>query len=149
MMLRGRHRGLPYALDRAILLPSEQLQKKEAEDADRRYRRGSFHVEPGYGAETMMQGATYNSGDAGDIDEMDMAMKSGSDQPSSPVGVGNGIDHSSPERRPIRRTTSRLSAQTSNGNIGNGNISRRQRSRSLSRIIVGGLSAGPSIPRHD
>lgn len=25
MMIRGRHRGLPYKLDRAILLPSEQL----------------------------------------------------------------------------------------------------------------------------
>lgn len=25
MMIRGRHRGLPYQLDRAILLPSEHL----------------------------------------------------------------------------------------------------------------------------
>lgn len=42
MQLRGRHRGLPYALDRAILLPSESLHKKEDEDAMRRARRGSF-----------------------------------------------------------------------------------------------------------
>jgi Trk-type K+ transport system membrane component len=42
MMLRGRHRGLPYALDRAILLPSESLQRKEAEmDERRRERRAS------------------------------------------------------------------------------------------------------------
>ncbi|KAF2841299.1 potassium transport protein TRK1/TRK2 [Patellaria atrata CBS 101060] len=41
MQIRGRHRGLPYALDRAILLPSESLHKKEAEDAIRRARRGS------------------------------------------------------------------------------------------------------------
>ncbi|KAI4723602.1 potassium transport protein TRK1/TRK2 [Aureobasidium sp. EXF-10727] len=33
MMIRGRHRGLPYALDRAILLPSENLHKNEAESA--------------------------------------------------------------------------------------------------------------------
>ncbi|CZR56562.1 probable potassium transport protein 1 [Phialocephala subalpina] len=33
MQVRGRHRGLPYELDRAILLPSEHLQKKEAEQA--------------------------------------------------------------------------------------------------------------------
>ncbi|KAG9674293.1 potassium transport protein TRK1/TRK2, partial [Aureobasidium melanogenum] len=33
MMVRGRHRGLPYALDRAILLPSENLNKNEAEGA--------------------------------------------------------------------------------------------------------------------
>lgn len=35
MQLRGRHRGLPYALDRAILLPSESLQAKEAKEAER------------------------------------------------------------------------------------------------------------------
>ncbi|KAK3060989.1 hypothetical protein LTS18_007261, partial [Coniosporium uncinatum] len=36
MQIRGRHRGLPYALDRAILLPSETLHKKEQEEAERR-----------------------------------------------------------------------------------------------------------------
>lgn len=35
MQIRGRHRGLPYALDKAILLPSENLQEKEAEEAAR------------------------------------------------------------------------------------------------------------------
>jgi Trk-type K+ transport system membrane component len=42
MQIRGRHRGLPYALDRAILLPSESLHQKENEDATRRARRGSM-----------------------------------------------------------------------------------------------------------
>jgi len=43
MMIRGRHRGLPYGLDRAILLPSESLNVKEAADADARAgRRGSL-----------------------------------------------------------------------------------------------------------
>lgn len=41
MQVRGRHRGLPYELDRAILLPSEHLQKKEAEEAARIARRRS------------------------------------------------------------------------------------------------------------
>lgn len=41
MQIRGRHRGLPYALDRAILLPSESLHQKENEDATRRARRSS------------------------------------------------------------------------------------------------------------
>jgi Trk-type K+ transport system membrane component len=41
MQIRGRHRGLPYALDRAILLPSESLHQKENEDATRRARRNS------------------------------------------------------------------------------------------------------------
>ncbi|KIW68270.1 hypothetical protein PV04_04227 [Phialophora macrospora] len=35
MQIRGRHRGLPYELDRAILLPSESLQAKEAKEAER------------------------------------------------------------------------------------------------------------------
>lgn len=39
MQIRGRHRGLPYELDRAILLPSESLQKKEVQDEERRIRR--------------------------------------------------------------------------------------------------------------
>ncbi|KAF7550203.1 hypothetical protein G7046_g8090 [Stylonectria norvegica] len=32
MQIRGRHRGLPYGLDRAVLLPSEARFKKEAEE---------------------------------------------------------------------------------------------------------------------
>lgn len=48
MMIRGRHRGLPYSLDRAILLPSESLNQKEAEDADARpARRRNSTVSPG------------------------------------------------------------------------------------------------------
>lgn len=39
MMIRGRHRGLPYSLDKAILLPSEGLQKKEEEEASKRLAR--------------------------------------------------------------------------------------------------------------
>ena len=39
MEIRGRHRGLPYALDRAILLPSEDLHQKEHEEDARRLSR--------------------------------------------------------------------------------------------------------------
>ncbi|PGH09818.1 hypothetical protein GX51_00505 [Blastomyces parvus] len=39
MEIRGRHRGLPYELDRAILLPSESLNRKELRDANKRLRR--------------------------------------------------------------------------------------------------------------
>lgn len=34
MEIRGRHRGLPYGLDRAILLPSESRFRKEAEEQE-------------------------------------------------------------------------------------------------------------------
>ncbi|CAK7228105.1 low affinity potassium transporter [Sporothrix bragantina] len=40
MMIRGRHRGLPYGLDRAILLPSESLNEKEAAAAEAELARG-------------------------------------------------------------------------------------------------------------
>src|SRR5439155_728312 len=33
VMIRGRHRGLPVAIDRAILLPGEHLAMAEEEDA--------------------------------------------------------------------------------------------------------------------
>lgn len=49
MQIRGRHRGLPYELDRAILLPNDALHRKEDADAAKRaVRRNSSlsHVEP-------------------------------------------------------------------------------------------------------
>ena len=47
MQIRGRHRGLPYELDRAVLLPSDRLHKKEDVDAGRRVqRRNSNIVDP-------------------------------------------------------------------------------------------------------
>ena len=39
MQVRGRHRGLPYELDRAVLLPSEKLQAKEAGEGQRMLQR--------------------------------------------------------------------------------------------------------------
>ncbi|KAL6234858.1 hypothetical protein BDW75DRAFT_211052 [Aspergillus navahoensis] len=44
MQIRGRHRGLPYSLDRAILLPSESLQQKEILDSERRMRRRASNL---------------------------------------------------------------------------------------------------------
>ncbi|KAK9454470.1 cation transport protein-domain-containing protein [Dipodascopsis uninucleata] len=41
MMLRGRHRGLPYRVDRAILLPSESLAKKDLKQENMIGRRPS------------------------------------------------------------------------------------------------------------
>ncbi|KAJ5272389.1 hypothetical protein N7478_007514 [Penicillium angulare] len=44
MQIRGRHRGLPYALDRAVLLPSDALNRHEAEDSERRMRRRTSNL---------------------------------------------------------------------------------------------------------
>jgi hypothetical protein len=42
-MLRGRHRGLPVAIDKAVLLPNEGLHDLEEEDAHIRLERRSLH----------------------------------------------------------------------------------------------------------
>ncbi|KAJ5563063.1 hypothetical protein N7535_002491 [Penicillium sp. DV-2018c] len=47
MQVRGRHRGLPYALDRAVLLPSDALNRHEAEEAERRMRRRASNLSGG------------------------------------------------------------------------------------------------------
>ncbi|CDK25510.1 unnamed protein product [Kuraishia capsulata CBS 1993] len=39
MMIRGRHRGLPYALDRAIMLPSEKMKHRDDVQAHHAVRR--------------------------------------------------------------------------------------------------------------
>ena len=44
MQIRGRHRGLPYELDRAVLLPSDALHKKEDEDAAKRIQRRNSSI---------------------------------------------------------------------------------------------------------
>ena len=59
MMLRGRHRGLPYALDRAILLPSDSGERKAAEEVARRVSAAS-HTHTGVdGAAPTSGGGTF------------------------------------------------------------------------------------------
>lgn len=41
VMIRGRHRGLPVAIDRAVLLPDEHLAAAEEEDAQIRLERSA------------------------------------------------------------------------------------------------------------
>ena len=72
MMIRGRHRGLPYELDRAILLPSEALHKKESADASARRRRNS---------------------NASNIDNSTPGMQRGSTFPHRPTGTTSSQDH--------------------------------------------------------
>lgn len=42
VMIRGRHRGLPVAIDRAVLLPGEHLAQAEEEDAQIRLDRSQY-----------------------------------------------------------------------------------------------------------
>jgi Trk-type K+ transport system membrane component len=43
VMIRGRHRGLPVAIDKAIMLPSDKLIRAEEEDAQIRMERTMSH----------------------------------------------------------------------------------------------------------
>ncbi|KAF2212085.1 hypothetical protein CERZMDRAFT_112327 [Cercospora zeae-maydis SCOH1-5] len=132
MMIRGRHRGLPYALDRAILLPSDKLQQKEHEEAERRLtRRGSMH------------GKTRTWED-GELDENGLPAQhtrpqSRSDQAMTAAAGGDQ------DPAGLRKVNTRRSTALSNKSGG----LNHKRSRSLSRVIVGGLSAGPTFSKRE
>lgn len=127
MMLRGRHRGLPYALDRAILLPSENLHKQEDEEAK---RRGALATPSESG-----------DGEDGDVDT-DLPR-----QHSTGAGMGRrnstmyeggvGINMRSGRRNSEISTVSKRSTDPA---------ASRQNKRRLSNVFMAGLSAGPSIP---
>jgi potassium uptake Trk family protein len=134
MMIRGRHRGLPYALDRAILLPSEKLQQKEAEASERRLaiaRRGSMFAE---GNEN--EGISW---ERGDLDNYGLPRQHTLDR----HGAAGGDDGDAVRRVHTRRSTAAGSAKSGGMSPGH------QRVRSLSRVVLGGLSAGPTFSKRD
>ncbi|KXT03511.1 hypothetical protein AC578_1641 [Pseudocercospora eumusae] len=152
MMIRGRHRGLPYALDRAILLPSEKLHKKEAEEGDvlsrRLTRRGSAFAE-----DSRRDGAWEN-------DELDKyglpAQHTGSSHARSKTDIamtaGAGGD-AEPQGLLQRRSTAVSSTNSREGTTAQvglpvSSAARHKRGRSLSRLIVGGLASGPTFSKH-
>jgi hypothetical protein len=70
MMIRGRHRGLPYGLDRAILLPSESLNEQEAADANDRMARIQSHASAATGGprpSSMGRKKSFSGGEHGNI----------------------------------------------------------------------------------
>lgn len=125
MMLRGRHRGLPYALDRAILLPSESLHKKEVEEAAKRaVRRASIATtgEDGEGRPPM-------NGDSGPGFPRYHTNRSGLDDGGNETGLS----------RMRTRRMSEVSAFSG----------RNREGWDLGRMISGALSAGPTNRKYD
>lgn len=116
MMLRGRHRGLPYALDRAILLPSEKLNHKEKIASDKFGRRNSIATN-----EIDTQATT------------PVERQRSQAWPASNTFAGRVPE---PQGSPtgIRMRTRRGSEPTT-------------RRRSFSHVLIGGLSAGPTVKR--
>ncbi|KAK4992170.1 low affinity potassium transporter [Elasticomyces elasticus] len=121
MMLRGRHRGLPYALDRAILLPSENLHKGEQEEAERRKRRNSFAPAP---EDAAAAAAEHNRIELDD---------EGLPRQHTFVHGGGRIV---PTAGAQQRRGSTMSARTAKGGYAN-----------LGRVLTGALSAGPTYGR--
>ena len=90
MQIRGRHRGLPYELDRAILLPSDSLHEKEDADASRR----------------MLQRRNSN------LSQMEINGHTMSRQPTRASATGRDQEHTSPAE--LRKT----GTHTSHGSHG-------------------------------
>ncbi|KAH6610676.1 potassium transporter [Trichoderma cornu-damae] len=61
MQIRGRHRGLPYGLDRAVILPSEARLKREQEEAEAALARTSTAVSTAVGTGLQRQATTGRS----------------------------------------------------------------------------------------
>ncbi|KAI5356582.1 Putative cation transporter [Septoria linicola] len=145
MMIRGRHRGLPYALDRAILLPSDKLQQKEHEEAERRLiRRGSMFAE-----ENQSKFGRNRTWEDGELDKAGLPAQhtrpqSRADQAMTAAAGGD----QDPEG--LRKVNTRRSTALSNhGDAGPSHQHKRTRSRSLSRVVLSGLSAGPTWSKRD
>ena len=68
MEIRGRHRGLPYALDRAILLPSERLHRVETEEMTRKLQHQEQHEQQTENHQQKDQGITPSSSAAATAD---------------------------------------------------------------------------------
>ena len=89
MQIRGRHRGLPYELDRAILLPSDSLHKKEDEDAAKRlHRRNSSISNLGHQSNDLGANAGTTADDATNSGrELDGALENGLHQQNPHSGA--------------------------------------------------------------
>jgi hypothetical protein len=136
MMVRGRHRGLPYALDRAILLPSEKLQKKEAEASQRHLqRRGSIFAEEN---QTFHRGTTWEDSE---LDNYGLPRQHTMDDRMMSGAASGEIDGEGMRRLHTRRSTAAVST--------NSTPRQHKRSRSIGRVIGSALSAGPTLPKRD
>jgi potassium uptake Trk family protein len=153
MMLRGRHRGLPYALDRAILLPSENLHKKEAEEATRRHqRRNSLYPENTHedglvnsrsNSPVMRRRTTWEDGD---LDGYGLPRQHLATAGVDPMRVNSGEMHEGVGRKMTRRgsgfsTVSKMEDFKRER--------RHTRNRSLGRFVASGLGAGPTFSKHE
>nr|OQO31581.1 hypothetical protein B0A51_01423 [Rachicladosporium sp. CCFEE 5018] len=141
MMIRGRHRGLPYALDRAILLPSEHLHKKEAEDADRRHERRNTFTAAELEHDTAGLRRRRTAGDALSLDEEGLPRQhTGMDGMGDPMLAGAGG---------VRRETGMQRRGSGYSTVSQFERRKHERGKSLASFVAGGLGAGPTWAKDD
>jgi len=142
MMIRGRHRGLPYALDRAILLPSENLHKKEAEEATRRHeRRNSMYVD-----------ADEAAGGGGLTTRTTGLQTPGSFRRGTTWEDGELDEHGLPKQHTVFEGVDPGPGMRQRRGSGFSTVSKmerhkHERSRSLAQFVASGLSAGPTFSK--
>ncbi|WPG98350.1 Hypothetical protein R9X50_00113900 [Acrodontium crateriforme] len=135
MMIRGRHRGLPYALDRAILLPSENLNKHDEETTIP--RRTSTLTIDNTNEPIFRRQSTW---EAGELDEYGLPKQHiTAETPSMTTGMGVDVAN----HPTYRRRQSTLSKHSDDIEPKR----HHKRSRSLSQVIYSGLIAGPTPSR--
>ncbi|KAM0723592.1 hypothetical protein Q7P37_000579 [Cladosporium fusiforme] len=154
MMLRGRHRGLPYALDRAILLPSENLHKKEAEEATARHERRNSMYPENSNSDTASRSRSNSpeirrkkTWEDGELDEAGLPK-----QHLFTEGVGVQPDRvNSGTSGPVeRKMTRRGSGFSTVSKMEKFQQERRHtRNLSLGRFVASGLGAGPTFSKHE
>lgn len=121
MMLRGRHRGLPYALDRAILLPSDSLERKEKEDVENRRRFEEFRRQS----------------------VISMAARDERDSAAAVASGVTGQDYISSSSAIQGSRSRRQSTVTMDSDIGRAVSRSRVPVQTLGKVIAGALGAGP------
>lgn len=142
MQLRGRHRGLPYALDKAILLPGEGLRQKEEEEAR-------------YQARVQTSRTLENSSAVNRAPTMDegrwLGQRTPRDADLRRTATSDG-DEAGPLRPLQSQRTGATVVRTGTGmsSLGRGASLNRNRSRGgLGTLLSQALSAGPTIPKRD
>ncbi|KAI7341681.1 hypothetical protein KC336_g23342, partial [Hortaea werneckii] len=140
MMLRGRHRGLPYALDRAILLPGDNVHKKDDENAAQSLRRRPS-------ANSALERTSTEGGEPLDAENgptlsiartATATRATGSGALQDPTGPADTAAVRRVHRRPSEAT--RVPTNETTSASAAGGKRRHSRTRSLS-LLVGGLSA--------
>ncbi len=118
MQIRGRHRGLPYEVDRAILLPSESLHRKEAEDAARRLQRRASNSS----SRDPSGGGLFNAPTSGPVPVTSPG------RVNSDIGVSTGREHDNEGGHVLERTltgyTGRSHVTHQSGRSGPGGVAK-------------------------